>query len=150
MKSKVNDVIKDLMEKNDIRITYQRKKVLEILIENKDKHISVEEIYSLSKKKDNIIALPTIYRTMDILENIGAVIKHDFGDGAAKYEFFMKEEEIHHHLICKRCGKIIEISGLLPNDLNKRLLDEKGFKSEEKSLKIYGYCKECMSGLKKT
>ena len=84
---------------------------------------------------------------MDILEKTGVIIKHDFGDGAAKYEFFMKEKGIHHHLICKKCGKIIEISGLLSEDLDKRLLEEEGFESKDQHLKIYGYCKECIGQL---
>lgn len=147
MDLQINNAIKELMGKNDVRITNQRKRVLEILIENRDKHISVEEIYSLSKKKGNVIALPTIYRTMDILERIGTVIKHDFGDGAAKYEFFMKEEENHHHLICEKCGKIIEISNALQDDLDERISNENGFLCEKKQLKIYGYCKECINVL---
>lgn len=149
MKLEVNDIINSLVEHNELRITDQRKKILEILIENKDKHISVEEIYSLSKQKDNIIPIPTIYRTMDILEKTGVIVKNDFGDGFAKYEFFMKEKETHHHLICRKCGKIIEISGLLPQDLYNRLLQEKGFQYEAQSLKIYGYCKECINKFRK-
>lgn len=147
MNLKVNDIITNLAEKNGFRITYQRKKILEILIENKDKHISVEEVYSITKKKNMTIALPTIYRTMGLLENAGVIIKNDFGGGAAKYEFCL---ETHHHLICERCGKIIEISGLLPDDLSKRLLDEKGFQLRDQSLKIYGYCKECLSQMMKS
>lgn len=147
MELKVNDIITNLTEKNDFRITYQRRKILEILIENKDKHVSVEEIYSLSKEKDKTIALPTIYRTMSILEKTGIISKNDFGGGAAKYEFCL---ETHHHLICERCGKIIEISGLLPDDLSKRLLEEKGFQSKDQRLKIYGYCKDCLNQLKKS
>ncbi|QOR35232.1 transcriptional repressor [Clostridium sp. 'deep sea'] len=140
--------MRNIMEKNNIRITNQRRKILEILIENIDTHMSVEDIYNTAKTKNYMIAIPTIYRTMDILAAIGAVTRHDFGEGAAKYEIFIKEKENHCHLVCKNCRKIIEVYGLLPDNLGKRVYEKKGFQSEDCSLKIYGYCKECLSKMK--
>ncbi len=144
MELKANDIINELVETKDIRITSQRRKILEILIENRDKHLSVEDIYNVSKKQGKSVAIPTIYRTMDILQKSGIVIKNDFGDGIAKYELYVKEKETIHYLICKRCGKIIEVTGLLPDNLNSHLLEEHGFQAIDTSLKIYGYCDDCM------
>ncbi|MCT4598398.1 MAG: transcriptional repressor [Vallitalea sp.] len=139
----INKIIIDISEKNHIRLTHQRKKVIEILISNSNRHVSAEDIYTLIKDKDDNIGLATIYRTIKILEDKGILIRHDFGNGEAKYEFVMKEKEKHDHLICKQCGKIIEMAGILPENLNQKVLKEKGFYCKEFHLIIYGYCDEC-------
>lgn len=139
----IDNIITDISEKNHIRLTHQRKKVIEILISNSNRHISAEDIYNLIKNKDDSIGLATIYRTIKILEDKGIVIRHDFGNGEAKYEFIMKEKEKHDHLICKHCGKIIEIVGILPDDLHEKVLEKKGFHCKDFHLIIYGYCNEC-------
>lgn len=140
----LNDVI-GKVKSNDIKMTYKRQKIIEILVENIDSHLSVEEVYYLCKERRINIALPTIYRTMDFLEKKAIVVKNHFGDGVAKYELFIKEKSNHHHLICKKCGKIIEISGLLPKNLKERLEEENQFVYDNHVLKIYGYCKECLN-----
>ena len=145
MKSEINPIISNLMEKTDMRLTFQRKIILKILIENSDKHLSANEIYVLAKKKDNTIGMATIYRTIDMLEKKGLIIKHDFGDNAAKYELEVEKNKNHHHLICKNCGKVIEASGLLIDNLYEQVLEEKSFQSTDYRLKIFGYCKECRS-----
>lgn len=144
MEIEVHNIIVELAEKKDIRLTYQREKILKILIENKYKHLTVGDIYCLSQQDNHPIALPTIYRTLDMLEKNGIITKNDFGDGAARYEFKRTKNEIHHHLICEKCGKIIHITGLLPSNLSELLMKEKGFQSKYQSLKIYGLCQECL------
>ncbi|GKX27526.1 transcriptional repressor [Vallitalea longa] len=143
--SNANQVMNDLMEKMDIRMTYQRKIILSILIDNIDKHLTANEIYSLIKVKNDVIGMATIYRTIDILLDKGIVIKHDFGDSAAKYELEIEKNKNHHHLICKKCGKVIEVSGLLKEDFYEKILREKGFQCTEYRLKIFGYCDKCRS-----
>ena len=149
MNLEVDKIINDLVEKTGLRLTAQRRVILETLIENSDKHLSANELYFIAKAKDNYIGIATIYRTIDILEKMRIIDKRDFGDDAAKYEFILKDKGKHHHLICSNCGKVMEISGLLPEDLQERLLEEKGFQFIEHRLKIYGYCKECRNNLLK-
>lgn len=143
MKLKLYEAVINLMNRNHKRMTRQRKEILKILINNENKHISVEEIQRLAKENNIIISISTIYRTMDILQKIGAVIKHNFGNGIAKYEVFVEEKDAHYHLICKKCEKIVEAFGLLGDNFNNRLLEEKGFQVEYQRLEIYGYCNEC-------
>lgn len=144
---KINNIISDILEKNHIRLTHQRKKVMEVLLSNSDRHISAEEIYSQIKEKDDTIGLATIYRTIKMLEDKEVLVKHDFGNGEARYEFVLKDKEKHDHLICKECGKIIEIKGILPENLNEIVLNEKAFHCKDFHLIIYGYCDECNSKL---
>jgi Fur family ferric uptake transcriptional regulator len=148
MNTEVNPRMNDLIEKMDIRLTYQRKIILNTLIENVGKHLSANEIYALIKDKASIIGMATIYRTIDILLKKGIVVKHDFGYSAAKYEIEIENTKNHHHLICKKCGSVIEASGLIRDDLYERLLEEKGFQCTEYKLKIFGYCNKCRASAK--
>jgi len=148
MDSKLDDTMISLMNRNHKRLTYQRKEILKILNDNGNKHVSVEEIQRLAKENNVILSISTIYRTMDILHKIGAVIKHNFGNGIAEYEIFEGNKNAHHHLICKKCGRIEEVFGLVGDNFNNQIFVEKGFKVEYQRLEIYGYCKECMNNSK--
>lgn len=143
MELDVARIISNLVKKTGMRLTSQRKTILEILIMNTDQHLSTKEIYLMAKDKDKSIGIATVYRNIDVLEKMHIVDKRNFGDDVAKYEFASREKAEHHHLICNHCGKVIEISGLLPDDLYNRLLEEKNFQFVDHSLKIYGYCQNC-------
>ncbi|MFW5979958.1 MAG: Fur family transcriptional regulator [bacterium] len=137
-------LIKKIEEKKDMKLTPKRKKILRIFIESDKKHLSAEDIYLSLKNRKISIGLTTIYRTLDLFVKKKIITKLDLGDDTARYEFiYMEEERKHHHLICKDCGKVIETSGLLPEDLKNILLKKEGFKMVNHSLKIYGYCQEC-------
>lgn len=145
--SKVREIISDIQRQTDLHLTSQRKIILETLIENSDQHLSVDDIYSLIKEKDNFIGLATIYRTLDLLEELGVVVKRNFDEKSAKYEFIFGDKTKHHHLICKSCHKVIEIDNLLPADLKEEVMETKEFQTTDCLLQIYGYCKECRSKL---
>ena len=146
----INNLIKNIAEKNDINLTSKRKEILRIFIESDKKHLSAEDIYFLIKKRNISIGLTTIYRTLNLLVKKNIVCKREFGDNSTKYEFAYKEKEgKHHHLICKNCGKVIETSGLLPEELEKILLKKEGFQVTNHCLKIYGYCEECRQTIEK-
>lgn len=142
MKDK-KEVVYNLLEKKDIRLTPQRDDILRVLLENKKKHLSAVDIYDLIKKKNKSMGMATVYRTLDLFEEKGIIIKRNFDSDFARYEFTFPEGYEHHHLICKNCGRVIEITDILPSDFKERILKEKGFQSENFSLKVYGYCEDC-------
>lgn len=139
-----NKAINKLIKKKDIRLIPQRENILEVFIENKEKHLSASDIYSLMKEIDKSIGMSTIYRTLNLLEEKGIIAKRDFDNDFARYEFiYQKEGRVHHHLICKKCGKVIEIPDILPADFKEKLLKEKGFQCDDYYLKVFGYCDNC-------
>ena len=104
------------------RITFGREAILDVL-SKANKHLSAEDIYMKIHPSHPSIGLTTIYRTLEILANIGLVFKFDFGDGRARYELaegFQKENH-HHHLVCTECKRVIDyndfISGSEKGDL---------------------------------
>lgn len=130
-----------LMKKAGINPTAQREIICNILIQNADQHFTAKDIERMGDDLGMPISLSTIYRTLVLLEKRGIIIKHNFHENdSAIYEYAHKD--VHHHLICKSCGKVIEITGLEPCDLHERLLHE-GFHYTSYNLKIYGYCDAC-------
>ncbi|MGQ9823850.1 MAG: Fur family transcriptional regulator [Desulfotomaculales bacterium] len=144
MKKVINDVEEKLRTK-DYKLTSRRENILQVLIENKDKHLSAEEIYYLVKKKAPDVGLATVYRTLELFTDNAIIHSIDFGDGRKRYELVQAEEEghHHHHLICLRCGAIQEVTEDLLEDLERRVTQKYGFCITNHQLKIFGYCKKC-------
>lgn len=126
------------------KLTPQRRAVLDIIIENEGKHLSTEEIYDLVKKDCPEIGLATVYRTLQLLEEMNLIFKLNFSDGKNRYELSHAEEDHHHHhLICVKCGKITEVEGDLLEILEKEVEKKYNFKITNHLLKFFGYCDKC-------
>ncbi len=132
-----------IMKKLGIRITSQRKAVLEVLIEEEGQHLSAEEIYTLLEERGQEVGLATIYRTLRLLEKKGLVACRTFAGDSACYEYIGRQEATHHHLICKECGKVIEISNLLVDNWREKLAAEKNFAATDCCIQIEGFCEDC-------
>lgn len=135
-------ICRELAEK-EYKITPQRKVILQTLLSNPAEHLSAEEIYGLVKSKDPEIGLATVYRTLDLLSDIGILHKMQFGDGRSRYEIAQHREHQHHHLICYSCNSVIEFTDDLLETLEKTISEETGFQIMDHELKIYGHCKKC-------
>lgn len=142
--SKSDFLIKTLEDKG-YKATTQRNLVYEILNENKDKHLSTEEVYELIKNINPKIGIATIYRTLQLFEEIGLVYKHNFDDVCSRYELFSENTEVHqhHHLVCKNCGKIIEVKEDLMNSLEEIIEKQYNFEILNHVVKFTGICNEC-------
>lgn len=140
MVKKKKDIIA-AMQKKRITLTAQRENIIDILLKE-NHHLAALEIYGELRREGKGIGLATIYRTLDLLERKGIVAKRDFDNETARYEIIIGKFE-HNHLICKKCGKIIEIPDMMPENIEKVLLKENGFICINYSVKFYGYCEEC-------
>jgi|LSQX01.2.fsa_nt_gb Fur family ferric uptake transcriptional regulator len=140
------DYLITLLDKNGYKTTVQRKILYEVLCENKDKHLSSEEIYELIKNRYPNIGIATIYRTLLLFEDIGLVYKHNFDDGFSRYEIlspYSNEVHQHHHLLCKQCGKIIEVKEDLMNSLEEIIEKQYNFEILNHVVKFTGICAQC-------
>ena len=130
------------------RLTLPRMKIVEVL-NSSSGHLSAEEVFLKVHQIYPAVGLTTVYRTLEMLVVSGIVAKIDAGDGKARYEFKKTpEEDPHFHLICKKCGKIInvETNKELENNIYKvkeKYIKNYGFKVDNPQLRFYGYCKDC-------
>ncbi|UMZ75122.1 Fur family transcriptional regulator [Natranaerofaba carboxydovora] len=128
----------------DYKLTPQRKRILGIFLENEDAHLSAEEVFKLIQDKKEDIGLATVYRTLDLLDELGVLHKLNFGDGRSRFELNKSEKSHHHHhLICVKCHKIIEVKDDLLQKLEATIEDEHSFEILDHRVKFYGYCPEC-------
>ena len=146
---KTFESICNLLRNHSYKITPQRQTILQTFLEPLDRHLSAEEVYMLVKHQNPEIGLATVYRTLDILAEIGVLLKNDFGDGRSRYEFSSKDEHHHnhHHLICLRCGNLSEFDDDLLESLEAVITKQTQFKVMDHDLKFYGYCHECEEAL---
>lgn len=128
----------------DYKMTPQRRLILQILLENQELHMSAEEVYALAKDKDSEIGLATVYRTLDLLEELNILHKLNFGDGRARYELsHVQAGHHHHHLVCLNCKQILEVKEDLLQQLESLIESEHGFHIMDHRVQFYGYCAAC-------
>ncbi|NLJ77186.1 MAG: transcriptional repressor [Peptococcaceae bacterium] len=129
----------------DFKLTARREMTLRVLLENRDKHLSAEEVYNLVKLEAADVGLATVYRALELFQELGLIRAIDFGDGRKRYEYGIEDDSDlhHHHLICTKCGRIIEFNVDLINEIESRIKREHNFTMTSHQLKIFGICSEC-------
>ena len=134
-----------LYEKN-YKMTPQRKEILQVFADDaNNKHLSAEEVHEILQAKNFDFGLATVYRNVELLNELGILSKIEFGDGRARYELSSTDPQVHnhHHLICLKCKKVIEFDEDLLDDLEKFISKKADFKIVNHEVKFFGYCSEC-------
>lgn len=131
------------LRKAGLKVTLPRMKILEILENSSQPHLSAEDIYRILLDSDEEIGIATIYRVLTQFESAGLVIRHHFEGGQAVFE--LDRGKHHDHLICIKCGKIVEFVNAEIEEQQNRIAGEAGFKITDHSLILYGECQntEC-------
>lgn len=131
------------------RWTAPREAVLELLSRT-PKHLSAKEIHAALYRIYPEIGLTTVYRTLDLLSRIGLIAKIAIGDGQNRYEFKPHEKKAHHHhLICTRCGRIIDYRDFVEEELElvkkteQTLTRKYAFTVTDHNIEFYGLCDKC-------
>jgi Fur family transcriptional regulator, ferric uptake regulator len=141
--SEIEKLKLNLKEKG-YKLTPQRRAIVDIVIQNEGSHLTTEELYDLVKAECPEIGLATVYRTVQLLEELGVVSRLDLNDGCYRYELVREDENHqHHHLICSQCGRVIEVQGDLLEVLEHEIESKYDFKIKNHSVKFYGICNEC-------
>lgn len=125
--------------------TRQSACILQLLEENKDKHLTAEEIYSLLKETDHPVGQTTVYRQLDKLSKEGRVRKYARGDqDGACYQFAEHGPRCeHYHLKCTSCGKLFHADCDFLQELSAHIQKEHGFQMDCSKTIFYGVCAEC-------
>ena len=132
------------------RMTLGREATLEVLSQA-DEHLSAEDIYLRVHKVYPSIGLTSVYRTLDILTNMGLVNKFDFGQDRARYELAesSRGKAHHHHLVCTGCGRIIDYTDFIDEEVALLKKTEEGlsqkynFKITNHFIQFSGLCDHC-------
>ena len=126
------------------KVTPQRQKILQVFEDNKNQHLSAEDAYTILQVLSPDIGLATVYRTLEMLDELGFLHRIEFGDGKSRYELATGDSShAHHHLICLACGTVKEFGDDLLETLESFVSRTADFQITDHQVKFYGYCREC-------
>ena len=123
------------LRKAGLKVTQPRKRILELLDEAGNKHVTADDIYRVLIKAGEDIGLATVYRVLNQFEAAGLVVKHNFEGGQAYYE--LDSGGHHDHMVCVETGKVIEFSNSEIERLQSEIAAEHGYDIQDHSLVIY-------------
>lgn len=135
---------KMLLKENGLKFTAQREAILKTLYENPN-HFTPENLYLLVKENypELSTGITTVYRTLNLLEENGLVTSISLGVQGKMFEIANKPH--HDHLICTKCGKIVEFENEKIEQLQEEIAKEYGFVLKVHIMQLYGLCRECQS-----
>jgi len=139
------DQFRKFLQDGQYRITPERFEVLDAVLAWDD-HFDADNLFIHLKSNGSKVSRATVYKTLNLLHECGLVSRYRFSQGHAQYEK-TTDRPHHDHMVCTRCGKIIEFE----NSRVVRLQDDAcavyGFKPTYHSFQIFGVCLECSSAL---
>ena len=139
--NKATEQLSSYLAGQGLKSTRQRDRILDVFV-SAGRHFSAEELYLLIKKTDTRIGYATVYRTLKLLAEAGLAHERRFEDGVTRFEYNAAEGH-HDHLICTRCGRIIEFENEQIEDLQLRVAKKNRFQVQTHKLELYGLCEGC-------
>jgi Fur family ferric uptake transcriptional regulator len=126
-----------------LKSTRQRDIILESFLAS-HRHLSTEDLYLELRAKYPGIGYATVYRTLKLFAESGIAREIQFGDGQTRYEQLAAGEH-HDHLVCTRCGEIVEFENETIEMLQAEVASQHGFTIANHKLELYGTCAKCHS-----
>jgi Fur family ferric uptake transcriptional regulator len=127
------------LEKNHLKHTKQRELILNVFLDAR-RHLTSEDLYLSVRQQYPNIGYTTVYRTMKLLVEAGLATERHFDDGITRYE---TEHEHHDHLVCIRCGKIVEFECEIIENAQDEIAKRHGFQIVRHRHELYGHCADC-------
>ena len=131
------------LREHDCRITPQRVALLRLLAEDEG-HSSAAHLYQELKAQFPTTSLATVYKTLNLLKEMGEVVEMGFSDDDNRYDGARPYP--HPHLICIQCHKIVDTDSAMASNLVESVAADSGYQITGHRLDLYGLCPECQSG----
>jgi Fur family ferric uptake transcriptional regulator len=129
------------LKKAGLKITLPRLKILQILENSREHHLSAEDIYRMLLDSGEDIGLATVYRVLTQFEEAGLIIRHHFEGDQSVFE--MDHGEHHDHLLCVKCRRVEEFVDEIIEKRQREIARQAGYSITDHSLNIYGICAKC-------
>lgn len=133
--------LKQYLTRHGLRLTRQRQIIAEAFFESEG-HPNIDELYERVRRLDARIGQATVYRTLKLLVDSGLAASSRFGGAATRYEAADADDH-HDHLICTRCGRIIEFRNDAVERLQEEIAASHDFVMLDHKMEIYGICSSC-------
>src|SRR5438477_5592844 len=132
-----------------LKSTAQRDDIARVFFATEE-HVSIEELYRAVRKVSPRVGYATVYRTLKLLKEVGLAAERHFDDGQARFEPVEADAQQHDHIICERCGKIVEFASEELERLQDRIGRFLGFVVGRHRMELYGICAECREGRRRS
>jgi Fur family transcriptional regulator, stress-responsive regulator len=129
----------ELLRERGLRATSQRV-VMHRLLRDHNRHLSAEELLSEAGERLPGVSLPTVYATLELFEQLGIVRRVNGGGGTLLWD---TRADAHHHLICRRCGRIEDMDTPLDLERARRSAARAGFQPDRAEVVVSGLCANC-------
>ena len=137
------DGILELLRDDGRRLTPQRQRILEVLLDT-DQHLDIDEIRERANHSGARVSSATVYRTMRMLVDAGHIKERHFKNESARYEY-VEAGSHHDHLICTSCGEVVEFNNETIEELQEKLAQDHNYKMTAHKHEIYGLCPKCQA-----
>jgi Fe2+ or Zn2+ uptake regulation protein len=127
------------LRKRGLRATSQRL-VMHRLLRERNRHLSAEELLDEASSRLPGISLPTVYSTLELFEDLGIVRRVKDGGGRLLWD---TRGDDHHHLVCRRCGRVEDIDTPLDLEGARRSAKRMGFAPDHAEVVVSGLCAAC-------
>jgi Fur family ferric uptake transcriptional regulator len=107
--------------------------------------LSAQDLHAMLRQRGQAVGLTTVYRHLQMLADAGAVDALHLPEGETVYRLCGRGDH-HHHLVCRRCGRTVEIDGREVERWTKRVADAEGFVDIDHTVEIFGTCPACARG----
>ena len=128
------------LKRAGLKITLPRIKILAILQDPVNQHISAEDVYKILLDNNEEIGLATVYRVLNQFDDAGIVTRHHFEGGKSVFELSQKQH--HDHLVCLKCGKVVEFEDEIIENRQNDIAKSHDIKLTNHSLYLYGECND--------
>ena len=135
----VNTEWETRLRRGGYRITPQRQLVLEAV--DRLRHGTPEAILAEVQRTASGVNLSTIYRNLEVLEEVGLVSHAHIGHGAPTYHAV--DDHVHIHLVCDKCEKVQSIDASIAEDFLDELRRSTGFVTDVSHVSLHGMCSDC-------
>lgn len=123
------------LKKAGLKVTLPRVKILQILENCPDRHMTAEDIYQSLRDADEDVGIATVYRVLTQFETAGLIERHNFDNGPAVYE--LDRGEHHDHMVCTETGRVIEFHDEEIEQLQEKIAKKNGYDLVGHSLVLY-------------
>ena len=134
--------IETALDRAGYRLTEPRRS-LAALIAEQDGHFTAAELVTAAQAARPAVGRATVFRTLDLLEGIGAVERLDLPNG--DHAYVGCEPAHHHHVVCSRCGRTSEIDDAGLRSVVRDVARETGFRVDDHRLELFGVCPDCQA-----
>ncbi|OGP65458.1 MAG: hypothetical protein A2169_03565 [Deltaproteobacteria bacterium RBG_13_47_9] len=138
---KIKPHFQNFLKQQGLKWTPERERVFQEASATEG-HFEAEELAYRLRKKGSRISKASVYRTLPLLVKAGLIKEVIHGEKHHHYEH-IHEESQHDHLICLKCGKIVEFEEESLREIEGKICEKYHFRPEKVVIEIFGYCKKC-------